>query len=73
MSLPWPGQLFQSRKVHPRVLSAVIVRAAHLQRRLQLTTHHWARGLAKDFAAQMGIQLHARHTRRFALRHARNR
>jgi hypothetical protein len=47
-SLIWGRELFQSRKVQPRVLTAIVLRAAHLGLRLQLRAHRGAIGLAKN-------------------------
>ncbi len=69
---PRPCQHFQLPQIAQRKFSAIVVRAAHVPRGLQLPAHRRAVGLAKDFATPLRVQLHARHARRFAPRHARN-
>ncbi|BCK88854.1 hypothetical protein MIZ01_2660 [Sideroxyarcus emersonii] len=59
--------LFQLRQPTHRIFAR---RSAHLGRRLQPAAKGRSLRLAKDFAAQLVIQLHARHPGRLAVRHA---
>lgn len=45
---------------------------AHFGAGAQRGANGWARGVAKNFAAQLRIELHAGHARWLALRHSRN-
>ena len=69
-SITRPRQLFQSHQPSASVHTAVIDRPAHLNRRLQLPAHSRPFGLPKNHAAQLFVQLHARHARWFAIGHA---
>ncbi|CAN5806924.1 hypothetical protein BH10CHL1_BH10CHL1_31520 [soil metagenome] len=63
------GSLLQLRQQQNRLL---IVRPAHIVARLEMTTNRRAFRLAKQLATIIQGQLHAAHTRWFAIGHAWN-
>jgi hypothetical protein len=63
-------QLFQSRKVQPGVLAAIVLRPAHLRLRLQLRAHGGPLGPTKNQTPQIGPQLDTAHASGLAQRHA---
>ena len=60
------SQLFQSRKVHPCVLAAIVFFAAHVDGGLQLGTHQRTIGVSENLAAKVVAQLDASHPGRLA-------
>jgi hypothetical protein len=55
------SQLFQSRKVHPCVLAAIVFFAAHVDGGLQLGTHKRTIGVSENLAAKVIAQLDTTH------------
>lgn len=66
----WPSQHFEPHQIAPGKQPAIVLRAAHLYRGLELSTDRRPFGSAKNLAAFLMVQLHAGHASGLAVENA---